>query len=163
MSTSLSAADSVHGFTLKSIKGQDLPLSGFRGKVVLVVNTASQCGYTPQYSALEAIHQKYKDRGLVVLGVPANNFGGQEPGTNEEIQEFCTRRYSVSFPMASKISVKGEDQHPLYAYLSESAGAPRWNFTKYLVGKDGRVIRRFDSGVKPDSQELTSAIEAALN
>jgi glutathione peroxidase len=163
MSTSLAAADSIHGFTLKSITGQDLPLSAYRGKVVLVVNTASQCGYTPQYSGLEAVHQKYKDRGLVVLGVPANNFGGQEPGSNEEIQQFCTRRYSVTFPMASKVSVKGDDQDPLYRYLAEAGGAPRWNFTKYLVGKDGKVIRRFDSAVKPDSPELAGAIEAALN
>lgn len=108
------------------------------------------------------MHKQYKDKGLVVLGVPANNFGGQEPGTNEEIKTFCTRNYKVSFPMTAKVSVKGADQTPLYKYLSDKAGAPKWNFTKYLTGKDGKVIKRFDSSVAPESPEVISAIEAAL-
>ena len=137
-------------------------MSAYKGKVLLVVNTASQCGYTPQYEGLEALYRQYKDRGLVLVGVPANDFGGQEPGTNEEIQTFCQRTYHVTFPMSGKVSVKGGDQIPLYKHLSAAAGAPEWNFTKYLVGKDGRVIRRFDSAVEPDSRELTTAIEAAL-
>jgi len=139
-----------------------MPLSAYKGKVVLVVNTASQCGYTPQYTGLESTYKKYKDQGLVVLGVPANNFGGQEPGTNEEIKTFCTRNYQVTFPMAGKVSVKGADQAPLFRFLSETAGDPKWNFTKYLVGKDGKVIKRFDSKVEPASAELTGAIETAL-
>lgn len=155
-------AETVHDFSLKSIDGAGMPLSVYKGKVMLVVNTASQCGYTPQYTGLEEVSKKFKDRGLVVLGVPANNFGGQEPGTNEEIKTFCTRNYKVTFPMASKVSVKGDDQAPLFKYLSTVSGAPKWNFTKYLVGRDGKVIKRFDSGVAPESVELTSAIEAAL-
>lgn len=162
MTASLFAANSIHDFSLKSIDGQDLPLSTYKGKVVLLVNTASQCGFTPQYSGLESIHAKYKDRGLVLLGVPANNFGGQEPGTNEEIKTFCTRNYRVTFPMSAKVSVKGADQTPLYKYLSEAAGEPRWNFTKYLVGRDGKVIKRFDAPVSPESPEIAAAIEAAL-
>jgi glutathione peroxidase len=155
-------AASVYDFELNSIDGQKMPLSAYKGKVVLLVNTASQCGYTPQYTGLEALYGKYKGQGLVLVGVPANNFGGQEPGTNEEIKTFCTRNYKVSFPMAAKVSVKGDDQIPLYKHLSDAAGAPKWNFTKYLVGKDGKVIKKFDSAVKPDSQELADAIEAAL-
>jgi glutathione peroxidase len=163
MAAWLSAADSVHDFSLKSIDGQDLPLSSFRGKAVLLVNTASRCGFTPQYAGLESLYNQYKDRGLVVLGVPANNFGGQEPGTNEEIKSFCIRTYKVTFPMTAKVSVKGADRDPLYGYLAQAAGEPRWNFTKYLVGRDGKVIRRFDSAVGPDSAELKTAIEAALS
>ena len=162
MAMSLFAADSIHDFSLKSIDGQGLPLSSFKGKAVLLVNTASKCGYTPQYTGLEALHAKYKDRGLVVLGIPANNFGGQEPGTNEEIKTFCTRTYNVTFPMSAKVSVKGADQDPLFQYLSQAAGEPRWNFTKYLVGRDGKVIKRFDSKVTPDAPELATAVEAAL-
>jgi len=163
MSALAFAASSAHEFTLKSIDGKDVPLSTFKGKAVLFVNVASRCGYTPQYAGLEALYQKYRDRGLVVVGVPANNFGGQEPGTNEEIKEFCTRKYNVTFPMMSKVSVKGGDINPLYAWLTSSTGGDvRWNFTKFLVGKDGKVISRFESGVKPDAAELTGAIEKAL-
>ena len=166
MSTSLAAADSIHGFTLKSITGQSLPLSAYRGKVVLLVNTASQCGYTPQYSSLEAVHQKYKDRGLVVLGIPANNFGGQEPGSNEEIQQFCTRRYSVTFPMFDKLEVKGAHQHPLYRELSGKdspfPGDVKWNFGKFLVGRDRKILKRIEPGVKPESPDVVKSIESAL-
>ncbi len=162
MTGSAFAADSIHQFTLKSIDGASLPLSEYKGKVVLVVNTASKCGYTPQYTGLESLYQKYKGQGLVVLGVPANNFGAQEPGTEEEIKTFCSRTYHVTFPMTSKVSVKGDDQAPLYRFLSDKAGAPKWNFTKYLVGKDGSVIRKFDSAATPESGELTGAIEQAI-
>lgn len=155
-------AASVHDFELNTIDGQKMPLSAYKGKVVLLVNTASQCGYTPQYEGLEALYKKYKGQGLVLVGVPANNFGGQEPGSNEEIKTFCNRTYHVTFPMASKVSVTGGDQIPLYKHLSGAAGAPQWNFTKYLVSKDGQVIKKFDSAVTPDARELTAAIEAAL-
>jgi glutathione peroxidase len=162
LTMSLFAASSVHDFNLTRIDGGDLPLSGFKGKVLVVVNTASQCGYTGQYAGLESVYKKYKDQGLVVLGVPANNFGGQEPGTNEEIKTFCSRNYHVTFPMSGKVSVKGADTAPLYKHLSEAAGAPKWNFTKYLVDRDGKVVRRFDSSVEPESKEFVSAIEEAL-
>lgn len=155
-------ASSVYEYTMKSIDGQPAPLANFKGKVLLIVNVASQCGYTPQYSGLEALYEKYKDRGLVLVGVPANNFGGQEPGSDAEIKQFCTRKYSVTFPMMSKVSVKGDDKTPLYQYLTSNAGEVKWNFTKFLVGKDGKVIQKFDSGVTPESSELRSAIEKAL-
>ncbi len=161
MTASLFGA-SIHDFTMKSIDGKDLPLSSFKGKAVLVVNTASQCGLTPQYTALEAINKKYAGQGLVVLGVPANNFGGQEPGTEQEIKTFCERNYKVSFPLTSKVSVKGSDQAPLFKYLSEATAEPDWNFTKYLVGKDGKVIKRFAPNTTPDAAEVTAAIEAAI-
>lgn len=157
------AASNVHEFTLKTIDGQPAPLSQYKGKVMLLVNVASKCGYTPQYTGLESLYQKYKDRGLVIVGVPANNFGGQEPGTDAEIKTFCTRTYNVTFPMLSKVSVKGEDKTPLYQYLtSENGGEVKWNFTKFLVGKDGKVIGRFESKVTPESPEMTQAVEKAL-
>ena len=167
MATSLFAASGIYGFTLNSIDGKAAPLADYKGKVVLMVNVASQCGYTPQYSALEAIYEKYKDQGFVILGFPANNFGAQEPGTNEEIKTFCTRKYSVTFPMYAKISVKGADQAPLYAYLTKETGAGmtgdiKWNFTKFLVDRNGNVVQRFESAVTPDSKEVTSAIEKQL-
>jgi glutathione peroxidase len=162
MATGASAASDIYEFTLNSIDGKPAPLAEYRGKVVLLVNVASRCGYTPQYSGLEALYRKYKDRGLVVLGFPANNFGGQEPGTNEEIKTFCKTKYDVTFPMYAKVSVKGSDQAPLYRFLTEKGGEVKWNFTKFLVGKDGTLIRKFDSGEKPDSPELNSAIEKAL-
>lgn len=158
---SMMAADSIHEFTMKSIDGQQVPLSTYKGKVVLMVNVASQCGYTPQYKGLEALYQEYKSKGVVLLGFPANNFGAQEPGSDAEIKTFCSRNYNVTFPMFSKISVKGADRAPLYSYLS-SAGEPKWNFSKYLVGKDGKVIQLFGSGVTPESSELRGAIEKAL-
>ena len=168
MATAMFAATTVHEFELKSIDGQPAPLAAFKGKVLLLVNVASKCGYTPQYTALESLYKKFSDRGLVVVGIPANNFGGQEPGTNEEIKTFCTRTYNVTFPMMSKVSVKGDDKTPLYQFLTDAAANPKtggevkWNFTKFLADKNGNVIARFESGVKPDSPELTAAVESAL-
>ena len=159
---SLMAASNVYDFTLNSIDGQPAPLAAYKGKVLLVVNVASKCGFTPQYTALEALYEKYKDQGLVVIGFPANNFMSQEPGTNEEIKTFCTRKYNVTFPMYSKISVKGDDKAPLYQYLTETGGDIKWNFTKFLVSKDGKVIDRFEPKVTPDSPEVIAAIEKAL-
>jgi glutathione peroxidase len=159
----LMAASSVHEFSLTTIDGQPAPLSTYKGKVLMLVNVASKCGYTPQYTGLQALYDKYKDRGLVIVGVPANNFGGQEPGTNEEIKTFCTRNYNVTFPMMSKVSVKGEDKVPLYGYLTENTGGDvKWNFTKFLVDKNGKIVNRFESKVTPDSPEMTAAIEKAL-
>lgn len=160
---SATAASSIYEFTLKSIDGQPVPLKQFEGKVVLIVNVASRCGYTPQYGGLEKLYRKYKDRGFVIVGVPANNFGGQEPGTDAEIKDFCTRNYGVTFPMMSKVSVKGADMTPLYQYLTSATGGDvKWNFTKFLVGRDGKVIARFEPGVKPESAEIAAAIEKAL-
>lgn len=163
MSTSLFGASSVYEFTMNSIDGQPLPLANFKGKVLLIVNVASFCGFTPQYEALEAVYEKYKDQGFVIAGFPANNFGAQEPGTNEEIKTFCTRKYNVKFPIYSKISVTGPDKAPLYQFLTDTAGGEiKWNFTKFLIDRDGKVIARFESPVKPDSPEGISAIEKAL-
>jgi glutathione peroxidase len=149
MATSVFAASGVYSYTLNSIDGKPAPLAEYKGKVVLIVNVASQCGYTPQYSALEAIYEKYKDQGFVILGFPANNFGAQEPGTNEEIKTFSSRQYGVTFPMFSKISVKGADQAPLYSYLTKQTGPGisgdiKWNFTKFLVDRSGSVVQRFE-------------------
>ena len=155
------AKNSIYNFAVKDISGRDVKLSQYRDKVMLIVNVASRCGYTPQYEGLQKINEKYKDQGLVVLGFPANNFGGQEPGTNEEIKEFCQLKYNVSFPMFAKISVKGEDKHPLYKYLTEAetnpahAGEIKWNFNKFLVDKKGTIIARFDSKVKPEDEQVT--------
>src|SRR6201988_3334040 len=138
--TTTTATPKVYSFTLPAIDGTPMPLEIFKGKVLLLVNVASKCGLTPQYTALEAIYEKYKDRGFVILGFPANNFGAQEPGTNEEIKTFCTRNYNVTFPMYSKISVKGADKAPLYKFLTDSTGGEvKWNFTKFLVDGDGKV------------------------
>ncbi len=157
------AATSIYDFDLKTIDGAPAPLSAYKGKVVLLVNVASRCGYTPQYAGLEKLYEKYKDRGFVIIGIPANNFGAQEPGTNEEIKTFCTRNYSVSFPMMSKVSVKGEDMTPLYHYLTTRTGGDvKWNFTKFLVDKNGNIASRFESGVTPESAEIAHAIEQAL-
>jgi len=156
---------SVYDFTLNSIDGQPVALNSYKGKVLLLVNVASRCGYTPQYSALESVYEKYKDRGLVIIGFPANNFGAQEPGTNEEIKTFCTRKYNVSFPMMSKVSVKGGDQTPLYKYLTgmpKTGGEIQWNFTKFLVDRDGNVVARFEPATTPDSPEVISALEKTL-
>lgn len=159
----LAAASSVNEFQMKTIDGETVSLSDYDGKVKLFVNVASHCGFTPQYKGLQALYEKYGDDGLVVLGFPANNFGAQEPGSDAEIKTFCTRDYAVSFPMFSKISVKGDDQHPLYQHLTASTGQQiAWNFTKILVGKDGQVIQQFESAVKPMSDQLTGAIEAAF-
>jgi glutathione peroxidase len=162
LGTGLLAAASIYDFTVTSIQGKLAPLSEYQGKVVLVVNVASKCGYTPQYKGLEALYRKYQDQGFVVLGFPANNFKSQEPGTNEEIQQFCTRTYDVTFPMFSKISVVGEDKAPLYQYLTQTGGEIPWNFTKFLVGRDGKVMARFEPKTTPDSPEVVSAVEKAL-
>lgn len=151
---------------LKDIDGKATSLKAYEGKVLLVVNVASKCGLTPQYKGLEATHQKYKDKGFSVLGFPSNDFGSQEPGTNEEIKEFCSSKYNVSFPMFDKVHVKGPEQHPFYAALSGKAspfpGDVKWNFGKFLIGRDGRIIKRFEPKVAPDAPEVTQAIEAAL-
>ena len=162
MTTSVFGASSVHEFTLNSIVGSPAPLSAYQGKVVLIVNVASRCGFTPQYAGLEALYEKYKDRGFVILGFPANNFGGQEPGTNEEIKTFCSSKYNVTFPMYSKISVKGDDQAPLYRFLTATGGEIQWNFTKFLVDKNGKVVARFEPKVTPESPDVAAAIEKAL-
>jgi glutathione peroxidase len=169
VATALMAADkSVYDFTLNSIDGQPAPLGAYKGKVVLLVNVASRCGFTPQYTALESVYEKFKARGLVIVGIPANNFGSQEPGTNQEIKTFCQTKYSVTFPMMSKVSVKGEDQTPLYQFLTDKTANPQtggeiqWNFTKFLIGPDGRVLARFEPAITPDSPEVTAAIEKAL-
>src|SRR5258708_181991 len=162
------AATSVHEFTMDAINGPRTPLASFKGKGLLAVNVASQCGYTYQYEGLQALYLKYKDQGLVVAGFPANNFGAQEPGSNAEIGAFCKSKFGVTFPMFSKISVKGSDKAPLYQFLTDKNANPKtggeipWNFTKYLVDRDGKVLARCDAPVEPESKELTSAIEAAL-
>lgn len=156
------------GFVVKDISGKDYDLSQLRGKVVVIVNVASKCGMTPQYAALEALYRKHRDRGLVIVGFPANNFGAQEPGTDEQIRAFCSERYDVTFPMMSKISVKGDDKHPLYVFLTsketagEFAGEIPWNFTKFVVGRDGRLIGRFAPNVKPTDAAFVELVESAL-
>jgi glutathione peroxidase len=168
MTASLFGASSVHEFTLNSIDGSPAPLSAYQGKVVLIVNVASRCGFTPQYAGLEALYEKYKDRGFAILGFPANNFGSQEPGTKEEIKTFCSSKYNVTFPMYSKISVKGDDQAPLYQFLTDKQANPatggeiQWNFTKFLVDKNGKVVARFEPKVTPESPDVAAAIEKAL-
>ena len=153
---------------MNSIDGQPISLAQYKGKVVLIVNVASRCGFTPQYAWLEALYRKYKYRGFVVLGFPANNFLWQEPGTDAEIKSFCTTKYQVTFPMFAKISVKGREKAPLYQFLTDKRANPStggeigWNFTKFLADRNGQVIARFASKVAPDSPELVSAIEAAL-
>ena len=168
----VNAADtpkSVLDFTMKNITGEDVPLSAYKGNVIMIVNVASKCGLTPQYEGLQKLYDTYGGRGLVILGFPANNFGNQEPGTNEEIQGFCTKNYGVTFPMFSKISVKGDDIHPFYAFLTSEktnpgfAGEIGWNFNKFLIDRTGKVIHRFEPKVKPESDEVIQAIEKALN
>jgi glutathione peroxidase len=155
-------------FTVKDINGKDTQLSQYRGKVVMIVNVASKCGYTPQYEQLEAVYKKYADKGLVILGFPANNFAGQEPGTNEQIETFCKSKYGVTFPMMSKISVLGDDKAPLYKFLTEQptagdfAGDIGWNFNKFVVDRNGNVIARYNSKDKPDAKIVTDEIEKAL-
>ncbi len=166
-SASMFAASSIYTFTLPSLDGEPMPLANFKGKVILVVNVASRCGFTPQYTGLEALYEKYKDQGFVILGFPANNFGGQEPGTNQEIKTFCSTKYSVTFPIYAKVSVKGADQTPLYQYLTKEAdpthtGDIKWNFTKFLVDRNGKVVQRFESAVTPESPEVVDAVEKLL-
>lgn len=161
--------NTIYSFTMKDINGKDTRLSEYEGKVVLVVNVASRCGFTPQYDGLEKLYQKFKDKGFVVLGFPANDFLWQEPGTDEEIKLFCSTKYNVTFPLFSKISVKGKNKHPLYQWLTsketnpEFSGDVSWNFNKFLIGRKGAVVARFGSRVTPESEDLQTAIEAALN
>src|ERR1700730_8145072 len=168
MSSAAFAASSVHEFTMDALNGTPTPLATFKGKVMLVVNVASQCGYTYQYEGLQALYMKYKDQGLVVAGFPANNFGAQEPGSNAEIGAFCKSKFGVTFPMFSKISVKGSDKAPLYRFLTDKNANPttggeiNWNFTKFLVDRNGKVLQRFEPAVEPNSKEVLSAVEAAL-
>jgi glutathione peroxidase len=165
--SALSAA-SIYDYTINSIDGKPTPLSSFKGKVVLLVNVASRCGYTPQYTGLEALYEKNKDKGFVIVGVPANNFMSQEPGTNEEIKTFCKSKYDVQFPIMSKVSVKGSDKTPLYQYLTspeqnpKTGGEIKWNFTKFLIGRDGQILARFEPAVTPEDAALTSAVSSAL-
>lgn len=159
---------SIYEISVKSIDGNPLKLDHYKGKVLLIVNVASQCGYTPQYEGLQKVYQKYQQQGLVVLGFPANNFGGQEPGNEAEIKTFCSTNYNVTFPMFSKVSAAGSNIHPLYKFLTERetnpefAGKITWNFNKFLVDKNGKLIARFDSSDEPESAKVTQAIEQAL-
>lgn len=160
--------DSVINHTtipFNTIKGLQASLEDYKGKVVMIVNVASECGYTPQYADLEKLYRLYKDKGLVVIGFPANNFGGQEPGSNEQIYKFCTSKFDVTFPMMSKISVKGSDIHPLFAYLTEGTplkGEIKWNFEKFLLDKNGNLVARYSSATKPLDKEIVSRIEGLL-
>lgn len=158
-------ASSVYDFTLNDIDGKPVSLSQYKGKVVMLVNTASFCGNTPQYADLEKVYETYKDKGFEILAFPANNFGQQEPGSNEEIKGFCLTKYSVGFPLFSKISVKGSDKHPLYRYLTEQSPFPgevEWNFQKYLVDRSGNVVARYHHGTKPLAQEIVKDVERFL-
>lgn len=156
---------SIHQFKVKTIDGTEKSLSDYKGRVLLIVNVASRCGYTSQYANLEALHKAHAGKGLSILGFPANNFGGQEPGTNAEIKEFCSTKFNVTFDMFEKISVKGGDKHPLYAYLTSGggngdlSGEVGWNFEKFLINKNGHIVKRFKSGVDPLSEDLIKAIE----
>lgn len=154
---------SLYDFTMKTIDGKEKSLSEYKGKVVMVVNVASFCGFTPQYKDLEAIYKKYQSKGFVIIGFPANNFGKQEPGKDEDIAAFCERNYGVTFDLFSKISVKGDDIHPLYKYLTKETGEEiGWNFTKFLIDKNGAIAGRYASRVKPDAQEVVAKIESLL-
>jgi glutathione peroxidase len=158
-------ADTVHEFKMKSIDGKEVNLSEYKGKVLLIVNVASRCGLTPQYTQLQALHEKYADKGVVIIGVPCNQFGAQEPGTEAEIKQFCSSKYDVTFPMMSKVDVNGAKQDPLYAFLkskSDKTDDISWNFEKFVVGKDGKVAARFAPRTKPDAPEVLEVIEAAL-
>jgi glutathione peroxidase len=161
-------AKSVHEFSAKTIDGATKSLGDYQGRVLLIVNVASACGYTPQYAGLEALHEAYGPKGLSVLGFPANDFGAQEPGSEAEIKEFCTTKFGVRFDMFAKVKVKGEGKEPLFEFLQDRAqnpefgGAIKWNFNKFLVDKDGTVIGRFEHGVDPTKDEVKKAIEAAL-
>ncbi|MCB1078362.1 MAG: glutathione peroxidase [Verrucomicrobiae bacterium] len=162
-----SASDTVFDFKVKDIEGKEVYLGDYQGDVLLIVNVASKCGRTPQYENLQALHKQFSDKGLVVMGFPANNYGGQEPGTEAEIKEFCTTKYDVEFPMFSKVSVKGDDQAPLFQFLTtaenpDAKGDIKWNFEKFLISKDGKLIHRFASGTKPDEPQVIAAIEKAL-
>ena len=159
------AAAPVYGFKLSTIDGNPTTLGAYKGKVLLVVNADSACGFTAQYTALEAVYEKHQDKGVVIVGVPANNFGNQESAANGQIQEFCSGKFHVKLPMMAKVSVKGDDKTPLYRYLTSApnvAGEIKWKFTKFLIARNGQPIARFESAVTPDSPQVTSAIESAL-
>jgi len=153
---------SLHDVSATTIDGEAQSLADYKGKVLLVVNTASQCGSTPQYAGLEGLWRHYRDRGLVVLGFPSNDFGGQEPGGEAEIKTFCSTMFKVSFPMYSKVHVMGDEQSPVYRFLTADYGEPKWNFHKYLVGRDGKVIKAFPTAIAPEDPTLRAAVEAAL-
>ncbi len=157
---------SIHDIALKDINGQPTTLKSFKGKVVLLVNVASKCGLTPQYEGLEGLQKKYAAQGFTVVGLPCNDFGGQEPGTNEDIKQFCSTKYKVTFPLMDKVKVLGNERHPLYARLTgkdaEFPGDIKWNFGKFLIAKDGAVLKRFEPQTKPDSDDLLKAVESAL-
>lgn len=156
---------SVYDFTVKDIDGKDVPLSQYKGKTLLIVNTASRCGFTPQYEGLEALYKEYKDKGFEVLAFPANNFMGQEPGSNEEIKSFCSLKFHTTFPLFSKISVAGKDMAPLYVYLTKESpfkGNITWNFNKFLVDKQGRVVARYTSKTKPQDEALVAKLKEIL-
>lgn len=164
----MNQATNFHSFVLNDINGAPQSMEQYKNKVVLVVNVASHCGYTKQYAGLEELYQKYKSKGLVILGVPSNDFGSQEPGTNEEIKEFCSTKYSVTFPMMSKVNVKGENKIALYSWLtstgedSEVDNEVQWNFEKFLIGKNGEIMKRYESNITPQNETLVADIEAAL-
>lgn len=166
--TNMPTAKSIYEISALDIDGKDINLGKYKGKVLLFVNTASKCGYTPQYKGLQAIYNKYKERGFVVLGFPSNDFGGQEPGTEKEIKEFCTFRYKVTFPIFAKITIKGDGKHPLYKYLTSKETNPKfsgevtWNFNKFLVNRKGKIVGRFSSRETPESKEVINSIEKAL-
>jgi glutathione peroxidase len=166
MTTFAVRAASIYDIPVKDIDGTTTNLSAYKGKVLLIVNVASKCGFTPQYKLLEATYKKYSDQGFVILGFPCNQFANQEPGSDEEIKQFCTSKYFITFPLFDKIEVNGANRHPLYDLLAgESSPFPsdiKWNFTKFLISKDGKILNRFDSKVTPDSPEVTAAIESAL-
>lgn len=165
MTSKLPAAENVHSFSAKDISGKEVPLSSYSGKTLLIVNTASLCGYTKQYASLQKLYETYENRGLEVLAFPSNNFGMQEPGSNEDIRKFCDLKFNVKFPLFGKIDVKGEEAHPLYRYLTEESPFPgeiAWNFNKFLVDPAGNVVARFPSSVDPLSEELTGAVEKTL-
>ncbi len=153
---------SLHALTVRTLEGKPQALAAYRGKVVLVVNVASACGLTPQYAGLQKLHEAYRDRGLVVLGFPCNQFAGQEPGTAEQIQAFCRGTYGVTFPMMEKVDVKGPAQSPVYRFLTAKHPVPAWNFAKYLVGRNGQVIQAFSPRITPEDGSLVAALEAAL-
>jgi len=160
------AVTPVYDIKMKSLEGKPFSLADYKGKVVLLVNVASKCGYTPQYKGLQALQEKYGSKGFTVVGVPCNDFGAQEPGSTEEIRKFCADNYNVTFPLTEKVHVKGPEQHPLFARLTgkdaEFPGDIKWNFGKFVIGRDGKVLKRFDSGAKPESAEMTAVIESAL-
>ena len=163
------SAPTIYNYKLKTIDGDPTSLAPYKGKVLLLVNVASACGFTPQYTALESLYEKYKDRGLVVIGIPANNFANQESGTDAEIKTFCNRKYHVTFPIMSKVSVLGPDKIPLYQYLTDKSTHPaiggdiKWNFTKFLVSRNGTPVARFEPAVTPDSPQVITAVESALH